>query len=313
MYCFVFPGQGSQLVGMGYEVYQAFPAAKEVFKEVDDALGQKLSKLIFEGTLEDLTLTENAQPALMAVSMAFIRVLEQEGNLNISRLALCVAGHSLGEYTALTAAGVLKLSDTAKLLRTRGRAMQEAVPFGQGSMAAILGLDIQEVALAVQSASQGQVCVIANDNAPGQVVISGHKEAIERAIALATQNGAKRCIMLPVSAPFHCPLMEPAAHIMAESLNQVDFSKALVPVITNVTAGFETSPEVLQKGLVEQVTGQVRWRETIESLTQYPISQVVEVGAGKVLTGLTKRINPELNAVAINTPQDIETFLKLLS
>jgi [acyl-carrier-protein] S-malonyltransferase len=313
MYCFVFPGQGSQLVGMGYEVYQAFPAAKEVFKEVDDALGQKLSKLIFEGTLEDLTLTENAQPALMAVSMAFIRVLEQEGNLNISRLALCVAGHSLGEYTALTAAGVLKLSDTAKLLRTRGRAMQEAVPFGQGSMAAILGLDIQEVALAVQSASQGQVCVIANDNAPGQVVISGHKEAIERAIALATQKGAKRCIMLPVSAPFHCPLMEPAAHIMAEALNQVNFSKALVPVITNVTASFETSPEVLQKGLVEQVTGQVRWRETIESLTQYPISQVVEVGAGKVLTGLTKRINPELNAVAINTPQDIETFLKLLS
>lgn len=305
MYCFVFPGQGSQSVGMGYEVYQAFPAAKEVFEEVDEALNQKLSKLIFEGPLEDLTLTENAQPALMAVSVACIRVLEQQGKLDVSRLAHCVAGHSLGEYTALTAAGVLKLSDTARLLRTRGRAMQEAVPLGQGSMAAILGLSIQDVALVAQNAAQDQICVVANDNAPGQVVISGHKEAVERAMELATQKGAKRSILLPVSAPFHCPLMKPAATVMAEALNKVIFSKALVPVITNVTAGFETNPEVLQKSLVEQVTGQVRWRETIESLSQYPISEVVEVGAGKVLTGLTKRINPELNAVALNTPQDI--------
>ncbi|MBL0941993.1 MAG: ACP S-malonyltransferase [Alphaproteobacteria bacterium] len=312
MYCFVFPGQGSQSVGMGYEVYKAFPEAKEVFEEVDEALGQKLSKLIFEGPLEDLTLTENAQPALMAVSMAFIHVLKQLGNLNISQLAYCVAGHSLGEYAALTAAGVLKLSDTARLLRTRGWAMQEAVPLGQGSMAAILGLDIQDVASIVQNAAQGQVCVVANDNAPGQVVISGHKEAVERAMELATQKGAKRSILLPVSAPFHCPLMGPAETIMAETLNKVTFSKALVPVITNVTAKFETNPEVLQKSLVEQVTGQVRWRETIESLSQYPISEVVEVGAGKVLTGLTKRINSELKAVALNTPQDIEAFLKLL-
>jgi [acyl-carrier-protein] S-malonyltransferase len=309
MYCFVFPGQGSQSVGMGFEVYQAFPSAKEVFQEVDEALGQKLSKLIFEGPLEDLTLTENAQPALMAVSMALVRVLEEQGNFDISRHALCVAGHSLGEYTALTAAGVLKLSDTAKLLRIRGQAMQDAVPVGQGSMAAILGLEIQDVALIAQTVSQGQVCVVANDNAPGQVVISGHREAIDRAIVLATQKGAKRSILLSVSAPFHCSLMKPAADIMADALSKVTFSQALVPVITNVTASFETRPDILQKRLVEQVIGQVRWRESIQSLSFHPVSAVVEVGAGKVLSGLTKRINPELNAVALNTPQDIEAFL----
>lgn len=313
MYCFVFPGQGSQSVGMGYEVYQTFSSAKEVFDEVDDALKQKLSKIIFEGPLEDLTLTENAQPALMAVSMALVRVLETQGKLDIARMVTCVAGHSLGEYSALTAARVVQLPDTARLLKTRGRAMQAAVPVDQGSMAAILGLDLHDVARVVKEAAQGQVCVIANDNAPGQIVISGHTAAIERAIGLAVQSGAKRGILLPVSAPFHCPLMEPAAKVMAEALNEVTFSRAVVPIITNVTAGFETRPEGLRKSLVEQVTGQVRWRETIENLSDQSVSHVVEVGAGRVLTGLNKRINPELNAVSIQTPQDIDAFLTLIS
>ena len=311
MFAFVYPGQGSQAVGMGREVYETFPAARQVFQEVDEALKLNLSRLIFEGSDDELVLTENAQPALMTVSLAIMRVLEEEGGINVLDKVVCMAGHSLGEYSALTAARSLQLGDTAQLLRLRGQAMQEAVPVGNGAMAAIMGLDYDTVLEVTTDASGEDICVIANDNAPGQLIISGHTSAIQRAISIATTKGSKRNVQLPVSAPFHCPLMGPATEVMSEALNKVTFSKPLVPIVNNVTATAADDPDVLRQRLVEQVTGRVRWRETILSLADQGVSAVVEIGAGKVLTGLTKRINPDLRTITLNTPKDIEEFLKV--
>ena len=313
MYTLIFPGQGSQSVGMGHEVYQAFPEAREVFQEVDEALKQNLSQLIFNGPEEELTLTANAQPALMAVSMAILRVLESSGSFNIAASVGCVAGHSLGEYSALTAAQVLTLDDTALLLRTRGQAMQNAVPVGEGAMAAILGLDYDAVTGLAERAAESDICAVANDNAPGQIVVSGHKQAVERAMALAKDAGARKSVLLPVSAPFHSSLMEPAAMVMKSALDQVNFSPPLVPVVANFTAQFEMDPSMLKDLLVQQITGQVRWRESMSVISGQGLGNLIEVGAGKVLTGLAKRINPDLKARAISTPQDIEDFLQEVS
>ncbi len=310
MYAFVFPGQGSQAVGMGKEVYDAFPIARQVFEEVDETIKQPLSKLIFEGPQDALTLTENTQPALMAVSMAIMRVLEVEVGIDIKSKVACMAGHSLGEYSALTAAGVLQLSDTAKLLRLRGQSMQKAVPVGQGAMAAIIGLDYDAVAAITNEISNSEICVIANDNAPGQLIISGHSAAVAKAIELATARGSKRAIQLPVSAPFHCPLMQPATAVMDEALQEVTFKPPVVPIVVNVTASFERDVEVLRQSLVKQITGQVRWRESVMSFADKGVTSVVEIGAGRVLTGLTKRIDPNLRTVTINNPHDIEAFSK---
>lgn len=316
MRAFVFPGQGSQSVGMGRELAEAFPAARLVFEEVDDALSQKLSKLIFEGPESDLTLTENAQPALMAVSLAVVRVLEQEGGLDLAERASFVAGHSLGEYSALCAARCLSLADTARLLKRRGRAMQRAVPVGEGAMAALLGLDL-EAARAVAEAAEPDpetgersVCAPANDNAPGQVVVSGHKVAVERAVALAAEKGARRSIMLPVSAPFHCALMQPAADEMAEALEEVTLAPPAVPLISNVTASAQSDPASIRRLLVEQVTGLVRWRESVLAMRELGMESLVEIGAGRVLTGLARRIERDLAAEAIGAPADVDAFLK---
>lgn len=306
---FVFPGQGSQAVGMGKDLGEAFAAARAVYEEVDDALGQKLSAVMFEGPGDDLTLTENAQPALMAVSMAVIRVLEEQG-FDLAAAAKLVAGHSLGEYSALCAAGSLSIGDTARLLRIRGRAMQQAVPVGQGAMAALLGLDLDQARAVAEKAAQGEVCQSANDNAPGQVVVSGTKTAVERALVLATEAGAKRSILLPVSAPFHCALMQPAADAMAEALAGVTFNAPKVPVVANVTAQAETDPEVLRRLLVEQVTGAVRWRESVLFMKDQGVEVLVECGAGKVLSGLARRIDKALSGIALNGPADIEAYLK---
>ncbi|CCG07995.1 ACP S-malonyltransferase [Pararhodospirillum photometricum] len=309
---FVFPGQGSQAVGMGKELAEAFPIAREVFQEVDDALGEPLSRLMFEGPAETLTLTENAQPALMAVSVAVARVLAS-GGIRLAEKAKFVAGHSLGEYSALTAVGSLALADTARLLRTRGLAMQKAVPVGEGAMAALLGLsleDAQAVAAAAAAAEPGSVCEAANDNAPGQVVVSGHRAAVERAIVLAKEKGAKRAMALPVSAPFHCALMAPAATAMAEALAQVTLRAPEVPVVANVTARAESDPDVIRRLLVEQVTGAVRWREGVLYMAEHGVSELVEVGSGKVLAGLAKRIHPDLSALSIQGPADVEAFAK---
>lgn len=309
---FVFPGQGSQAVGMGKELAEAFPIAREVFQEVDDALGEPLSRLMFEGPAETLTLTENAQPALMAVSVAVARVLAS-GGIRLAEKAKFVAGHSLGEYSALTAAGSLALADTARLLRTRGLAMQKAVPVGEGAMAALLGLsleDAQAVAAAAAAAEPGSVCEAANDNAPGQVVVSGHRAAVERAIALAKEKGAKRAMALPVSAPFHCALMAPAATAMAEALAQVTLRAPEVPVVANVTARAESDPDVIRRLLVEQVTGAVRWREGVLYMAEHGVTELVEMGSGKVLAGLAKRIHPDLSALSIQGPADVEAFAK---
>lgn len=305
---YVFPGQGSQKLGMGKEFYDAYAEARHVFEEVDDALNQKLSKIIFDGNESDLNMTVNTQPALMATSMAMVAVIEKQAGIKISD-GYCVAGHSLGEYTALTAAGVLGLSDTARLLRIRGQAMQDAVPQAIGAMAAILGLEMDQVDLIVKQAAQGQVCEIANDNSPGQVVISGHMQAVERAIALAAKAGAKRSVLLPVSAPFHCQLMEPAANIMAEALSKVVFHSPTTPVLTNVTACLESNVEHIRNNLVKQVTGRVRWRESIATLSEHGVNMILEVGAGKVLSGLCRRIVPDITVCAINAPQDIEEAL----
>lgn len=305
----IFPGQGSQKIGMGKALFDADSAARAVFEEVDDALSQKLSQLMFEGDIDELTLTENAQPALMAVSIAVMRVLEASGK-SVADMASHVAGHSLGEYTALTAAGSFNLADAARLLKIRGQAMQKAVPVGEGAMAAVMGLSIQQVRdIASEASSQG-VCVAANDNADGQVVLSGTKAAVEKACTLASEAGAKRALMLNVSAPFHSPLMQPAADAMAEALNGVAMQAPVVPVITNVTAAPETNPDALKALLVEQVTGAVRWRESVAAMAGLGIDGVVEVGAGKVLTGLARRINRDLSLTNIETPEDIETFLK---
>lgn len=307
---FVFPGQGSQAVGMGKDLADAFAPARLVFEEVNDALGQNLSQLMFEGPEGDLTLTENAQPALMAVSMAVLRVLEAEGGFNLANEARYVAGHSLGEYSALCAAGAISLPDTAKLLKLRGRAMQQAVPVGVGAMAALLGLTFEEAQGVAAEAMQGQVCTAANDNADGQVVVSGHLEAVERAIALAAAKGAKRAIKLPVSAPFHCPLMQPAAEAMQKALSTTTINIPCVPFVANVSASATSDVEVIRRQLVEQVCGTVRWRESVLYMKAQGVSELVECGSGKVLAGLAKRIDKEMTAQAIGTPADIEAFLK---
>jgi [acyl-carrier-protein] S-malonyltransferase len=309
---FVFPGQGSQAVGMGRELAEAFPTAREVFGEVDEALGQNLSKLMFEGPESDLTLTENAQPALMAVSMAVVRVLEKDGGLKLAEACGFVAGHSLGEYSALAAARTFSLADTARLLKIRGQAMQKAVPVGQGAMAALLGMDLETARAVAAEAAQGEVCEAANDNGGGQVVVSGAKAAVERAIQVAAAKGARRSVMLPVSAPFHCALMQPAADAMAEALAKVDMLTPCVPLVANVTASRATLPEEIRDLLVRQVTGTVRWRESVLYMKEQGIDTLVELGSGKVLSGLAKRIDKDVAGVAVNTPADIESFLKSL-
>jgi [acyl-carrier-protein] S-malonyltransferase len=309
---FVFPGQGSQFPGMGRELAESFAEARHTFEEVDDALGQKLSKLIFEGPESDLNMTENTQPALMAVSMAVVNVLTGQGGVKLEECCAFVAGHSLGEYSALTAAGALALADTAKLLRIRGRAMQDAVPVGIGAMAAILGLDFEDVKAIAAAASTKEVCAAANDNSPGQVVVSGHKGAVEAAIALAQERGAKRAILLPVSAPFHCQLMQPAADKMAEALAQAAIRAPAVPVVANVTAQAESDPDTIRRLLVEQITGVVRWRESVQWMKAQGVSEMVELGAGKVLAGLARRIDGDIAASSIGTPQQVEELVAKL-
>ena len=305
---FIFPGQGSQAVGMGKALYEAFPAARAVFDEVDAALGQKLTTLMFEGPGEERMLTANAQPALMAVSLAALRALEAEKGVNLKRDVAFVAGHSLGEYSALAAAGALTITDTAKLLRIRGDAMQKAVPVGLGGMAALIGATKEQAAEVAAEAAQGEVCELANDNGGGQVVISGHKSAIERAIPIAQAKGIRRALALPVSAPFHCSLMQPAADAMAEALAGAKISAPVVPVVANVLASAITDPDEIRKRLVEQVTGSVRWAESMSYLGQQGVTRFVEVGAGKVLSGLIKRIVDGATAANVGGPDDVNGF-----
>jgi len=305
---FVFPGQGSQAVGMGKALAASFPPARQVFDEVDEALGSKLSAIVFEGPAETLTLTENAQPALMAVSLAILRVLEAEAGLDLKRDAQFVAGHSLGEYSALAAAGTFTLADTARLLRTRGQAMQKAVPVGVGAMAALIGLEFDAAAAVAAQAAQGQVCQVANDNGAGQVVVSGDKAAVERAVEIAKTKGAKRAMLLPVSAPFHCALMQPAADVMAQALAKVNIKPPLVPVVANVLAKPISAPAEIVAALIAQVTGTVRWRESVAVMAGAGVTTFYEVGAGKVLSGLIKRIATGASATAIGSPEDIAAF-----
>lgn len=300
---FVFPGQGAQAIGMGRALAEAYPAAKAVFDEVDSALGESLSSLIWEGDIAALTLTQNAQPALMATSLAAMRALEAEG-VSITDASF-VAGHSLGEYSALAAAGSLSVSDAARLLRIRGRAMQEAVPVGVGAMAALLGLDFDTARAVAEEAAQGQVCQAANDNDPAQVVVSGHKDAVERALVIAKEKGAKRAMLLPVSAPFHCELMAPAAHVMAEALDDVDIKAPAVPLIANVRASAVSDPLTIRSLLVEQVTGSVRWRESVGYMAEQGVTEVWEIGAGKALSGMVRRIAREITCRAVGTPEDV--------
>jgi [acyl-carrier-protein] S-malonyltransferase len=297
---------------MGRDLAAAFAAAREVFEEVDEALSQRLSKLIFEGPGEELTLTANAQPALMAVSLAVLRVLEREAGLDLAKHVRFVAGHSLGEYSALAAAGSLALADAARLLRRRGEAMQAAVPVGAGAMAALLGLDLAVAQEVAREAAQNDVCDCANDNAAGQVVVSGAKAAVERAIEIAKTKGARRAVLLPVSAPFHCAMMQPAADVMAEALAATAILPLKVPLVANVTATSVSAPEQIRDLLVRQVTALVRWRESVSFMKAQGVTTVVELGAGKVLTGLAKRIEGDLTAVALNVPADIEAFAKTL-
>ncbi len=301
---FIFPGQGAQTIGMGRDLAESYAAAHAVFEEVDEALGQNLSHLIWEGDQDELTLTANAQPALMATSMAAVRALEVEG-FALKDYASFVAGHSLGEYSALCAAGSLSVADTAKLLRIRGDAMQKATPKGQGAMAAILGLDFDTVADLASDATEGDVCQAANDNDPAQVVISGHAAAVERAVELAKARGAKRAVMLPVSAPFHCALMQPAADAMAEALASVTLNAPVVPLVGNVMAGSSDDPALIRDNLITQVTGRVRWRESVMWMAQNDVTEAWEVGAGKALSGMVKRIAREMETKAIGTAADI--------
>lgn len=310
---FVFPGQGSQAVGMGQDLAAAFPVARQVLEEVDEALKQKLSRLMKEGPEADLTLTENAQPALMAVSVAVVRVLEAESGRKLPEMASFVAGHSLGEYSALCAAGALSLADTARLLKRRGQAMQRAVPVGVGAMAALLGIELEPAQEACKEAAEGQVVAVANDNGGGQVVISGHKEAVDRAIKAAQAKGCKRGMLLPVSAPFHCPLMQPAADEMQEALESVTLAPPKVPLVANVKAADTSDPQTIASLLVQQVTGLVRWRESVLFMKGHDVEALVEVGAGKVLSGLVKRIDREMTGTAIGGPADIEAFLKTVA
>jgi [acyl-carrier-protein] S-malonyltransferase len=302
---FIFPGQGSQAVGMGAELAKAYAPARAVFAEVDEALGESLSTLIWVGPEDQLTLTENAQPALMAVSLAVIRVLEAEKGLSLKESVAFVAGHSLGEYSALAAAGSLSLADTARLLKTRGQAMQAAVPVGEGAMAALLGADLSQAQELAKAASEGDVCAAANDNAPGQVVISGKRAAIERAVALAPKFGARRAVLLPVSAPFHCALMRPAAQVMQEALSEVKISAPSVPLVANVLASAISDPEAIRARLIEQVTGMVRWRESMLYLRDQGVDSLYEIGAGRVLTGLARRFEG-FEARSVGTPEELE-------
>lgn len=305
---FVFPGQGSQAVGMGKSLAVNFAAARLVFDEVDTALASKLSNIIFEGPSDTLTLTENAQPALMAVSLATLRVMETEAGLNLKRDAQFVAGHSLGEYSALAAAGAFTVADAARLLRTRGQAMQKAVPVGAGAMAALIGLEFDAASAVAAEASQGEVCQAANDNGAGQVVVSGSKAAVERAVEIAKVKGAKRAMLLPVSAPFHCALMQPAADVMAEALAKVSVKPPTVPLVANVLAKAIHTPNEIVRGLIEQVTGTVRWRESVLYMANAGVTNFYEVGAGKVLSGLIKRLAGDATATAVGSPEDIAAF-----
>jgi [acyl-carrier-protein] S-malonyltransferase len=305
---FVFPGQGSQAVGMGLALANAFPVARRTFEEIDDALSDKLSRIMWEGPAETLTLTRNAQPALLAVSIATLRALEAEAGIDLARDAAFVAGHSLGEYSALAAAGAFKFADAARLVRLRGRAMQEAVPVGVGAMAALLGLEFDAAVEIAREAAQGQVCEAANDNGGGQVVISGDKGAVERAVEIARSRGAKRAMMLPVSAPFHCKLMQPAASVMARALADVVVKAPVVPVIANVLAAPLTEPSEILRRLVEQITDTVRWRESVTFMAAHGTTAFYELGSGKVLSGLIKRIADGVETLAVGTPQDVEAF-----
>ena len=309
---FVFPGQGSQKVGMGSSLAGAFPAARLTFEEVDEALHDNLSRIMFEGPETDLTMTQNAQPALLGVSLAVCRAIESEGGVNLAARSVFVAGHSLGEYSAIAAGGGFALADAARLVRRRGRAMQQAVPVGEGAMAAVLGLDIDAVAEIANSAAGTEVCAVANDNAPGQVVVSGAAPAIERAMALAKERGARRCVALPVSAPFHCALMAPAAEAMAKTLAEVEIRDPNPPLIANVTAAAVEKADDIRRLLVEQVTGRVRWRESVMAMKSAGVDTLVELGAGKVLAQMTRRIDPDLKGISVETPEDVEGFLKTL-
>ena len=304
---FVFPGQGAQVIGMGQTLARAYPNSRNVFEEVDDALNFKLSKLVWEGEIEELTLTENAQPALMATSIATLRAMEEEGIS--SDTVKYFAGLSLGEYSALCAAGALDLADTARLLRLRGKSMQKAVPIGVGAMAAILGLNFEVVEKIAQEASQKQVCQAANDNDPNQVVISGNLEAVERAIILAKEKGAKRAIILPVSAPFHCELMQPASDVMAEAFSKVSFKIPSSPIVANYTALPVVDPSEIKNLLIKQITGRVRWRETLNFISQNGVDKVIEIGSGKALTGMIRRINKDINCYNIGSSDDLNKFL----
>lgn len=309
---FVFPGQGSQFIGMGKDLAENFSEAKDVFDEVNDALSQDLFKIMCEGPDDTLNLTENTQPALMAVSVAVMRILEKQGGIVLKDAASFVAGHSLGEYSALTAAGTFALADTAKLLKLRGQSMQAAVPVGVGAMAAILGLDmgtVEGIASDASGQSEGEICEAANDNADGQVVVSGHKGAVAKAVELATEQGAKRAVTLPVSAPFHCQLMGPAAEKMAAALQETTMNAPAIPVVANVTAEAVSDPEQIRDLLVQQITGRVRWRESVLWMGNNGIDELVEIGAGKVLSGLTRRINRDIKGQSVGTPEQIEAFL----
>lgn len=317
MRAFVFPGQGSQFIGMGKDLAEAFPAARETFEEVDDALGQKLFQLMTQGEEADLNLTENTQPALMAVSMAIINVLTREGKIQLGQKINFVAGHSLGEYSALTAVGALDLPKTAKLLKLRGQAMQKAVPVGIGAMAAILGLDLPDVQLLVKDATakaqNKEVVESANDNSSGQIVISGHKGAVAIAIEMAPERGAKKAIALPVSAPFHSTLMAPAAQTMSQALADTNIRPPIVPVISNVTAKAVTEPHLIRQLLVDQITGMVRWRESVSYMKEQGVEEMIEIGAGKVLAGLIKRIEKDVACESVGTPEQVEALIKKLS
>jgi [acyl-carrier-protein] S-malonyltransferase len=309
---FLFPGQGSQAVGMGKDLSDAFAAAREVFQEVDDALSQKLSRLMFEGPEADLTLTENAQPALMAVSLAVVRVAEKEFGVDLAAKGVYAAGHSLGEYSALCAMGALTVTDTARLLKLRGQSMQKAVPVGEGAMAALLGAELDQAQEVVAEAAQGEVVSCANDNGGGQVVISGKKSAVERAIEVSKTKGIKRAMLLPVSAPFHCAMMQPAADAMAEALARATVNAPKLPVVSNVTANGVSNPDDIKKLLVQQVTGLVRWRESMQWLKSQGVTQAVELGSGKVLAGLMKRIDKDIETLSVGQPAELEAWARAL-